>query len=112
MSEALTKKLADDLKASIIERSKAGIDAEGKAMKPLSDGSKTDLTDTGRLLDSLKTTVSKDGTVVIEATASYAKYVQSDRAFMGVSQKEATIIDNFTKAFLADMEKRANSGGR
>lgn len=112
MSDALTAKLAKDLKASIIQRSKAGIDAEGKQMKPLADGSKADLTETGRLLDSLKTTVSSKGTVVIEPTVGYAKYVQAIRPFMGISPKEAEIIDDFTRAFLADMEKRSNSGGR
>lgn len=82
-----SQRLGEKAKEMIQARTRQGRGADGKNFAPLEDGSKSTLTRTGRLLNSLEIRPSEDG-VKVEATAPYAAFVGDKRPFLGLTQQE------------------------
>lgn len=73
--------------ATVRARTRSGVGADGRTLRRREDGRPSTLTETGRLLDSLRVEV-RGSTASVVATVPYAEHVQRDRPFLGLTPSE------------------------
>ncbi|RTL16445.1 MAG: hypothetical protein EKK55_24315 [Rhodocyclaceae bacterium] len=86
-------RVGDGIRRAILTRTRAGRDVEGDRFRPLkADGSPSTLTDTGRMLRSLRVRAT-DTAIVIEAGVDYAEHVEAaGRRFLGLTRDEVEAV--------------------
>ena len=101
--EPLARKLAERIKA----RTRSGKSARGDTFKAKEDGTRSNLVDTGALLNSLKPEVSEALVVTVSTEVDYAGYVQRSRPFMGMTPDDLEVVTAELRSVLnADAEER------
>lgn len=79
--------LGKRIRSTIRRRTARGISATGSPFAPKEDGNRSNLIDSGTLLDTIEVRVER-GRVVVEATAPYAEHVHAKRPFLGLTDAE------------------------
>ena len=93
---------------AIRTRTRGGVGADGARLARRADGTASTLTDTGRMLDSLRVTAT-DGGVTVAPTVAYAAHADAARPFVGLtpSQQHDT-ADRVLEGRLAAREAELN----
>lgn len=100
------ERLAKRLEEKTVSRSKAGRSVLGKEFPDKKDGTKSTLTDTGRLLSSITSKVSEKLVIEVSTDVEYAEYVEEDRPFLGIGDDEEKIIEEEISDILENMLKK------
>ena len=100
-------KLGNALIARIKRRSTAGRDANRKLFRRKKDGTRSNITDTGQLLNSITSSLS-NGVIKIFPTVNYADDVQRTRPFMGLNATDKKVIEKEVQRIIKDAEKVFN----
>lgn len=103
--------MASWIRDTIVSRTRAGVDADGRRLKPKDDGKPSTLTKSGKMLDTLRIEVTDDG-VTITPTVDYARYVAQERPFLGLSDAELPDLDAELARALDAAEARYDRGRR
>jgi len=118
---ANSRRVGDWIAAVVEARTAKGISATGQKFQPYDPDTveqkrtrRVTLRQTGRMLDTLKVTPTARG-VEVAATVPYARFVEADRPFLGLTDTELKALDQVVAGELdreeARIGKRVVRGG-